>query len=549
MSEWDERTDFLVVGSGGGSMIAALAYADVGKNALILEKTDKVGGSTAMSGGVFWIPNHPLQAAAGVEDSYEKARTYMDAVVGDVGPSTSPERKDMYLRMGPKMVGYLQAKGMPFLRGSGWSDYHDDMPGGCPEGRSLLVEIFNAKELGPEWEGRLRRGPFDIPVRGTESRRLQLMKRSWTGKMAAVSLGLRMIRGKLLGKKYVGMGAAIQGRMLQMALKQNVEIRLASPVAELVEEDDRVVGVITQKNGKPWRIAARDGVLINAGGFSHNAGMRAKFGPQPSSTGWTNANPGDTGEMIEIASRHGAALDLMDQAVWLVTSLEPSGFRSFHVLDLPKAHTVMVTNEGKRFANESQSYMANGQAIYANGSVPAWVIIESRHRDNYPWGVTPGGKTPGGWIESGYMKKADSMEELANKCGVPVDALKATIERFNGFCKTGKDLDFQRGDKAYDRVFTDPSVGPNPCLGEIAKPPFYAVQVFPGDVGTYGGIVTDQFGRALKADGSVIPGLYATGNSTASVTGKTYPGAGASIGASFVFGWVAARHALGQTIN
>ena len=548
MSQWDESFDFVVVGSGGGSMVAALAVDDARKTCVILEKTDKVGGSTSMSGGVFWIPNHPLQAEAGVEDSYDKARAYMDACVGDVGPSTSPERKDMYLRMGPAMVTYLRAKGMPFIRGGGWSDYHDDLPGGCPESRSLLVEPYDAKKLG-QWEPRLRRGPFDIPVRGTESRNLQLMKRSWNGKFAAVRLGLRMMKAKLLGQKLVGMGAAIQGRMLEMALAQRADIRLDSPVTALVEDAGRITGVVTERDGKPWRIEAREGVLINAGGFAHNAEMRAKYGPQPSSTEWTNANPGDTGEMIEIAKAHGAATDLMDQAVWLITSLDPSGFRAFHVLDIAKAHAIMVNRDGRRFANESQSYMANGQAIYESGSVPAYAILDSRHRENYPWGSTMAGKTPQSWFDSGYAKTADTIEGLAGKIGVPSEALRATVERFNGFCRTGKDLDFRRGDKAYDRVFTDPSIKPNPCLGEIAQPPFYAIEVFPGDVGTYGGLVTDQFARVLRDDGSVISGLYATGNSTASVTGKSYPGAGASIGASFVFGWVAARHAVGTMPN
>lgn len=549
MSDWNESFDFVVVGSGGGSMVAALAVADARKTSVILEKTDKVGGSTSMSGGVFWIPNHPLQAEAGVEDSYEKARTYLDAAVGDVGPSTSPARKDMFLRMGPAMVTYLRGKGMPFIRGAGWSDYHDDLPGGCPESRSLLVEVFDANKLGEHWEPRLRRGPFDIPVRGTESRKLQLMKRSWSGKLAAVRLGLRMAKAKLFRQKLVGMGAAIQGRMLLMALKQGADIRLDSPVTELVEDKGRIVGVVTVQDGKPWRIEAREGVLINAGGFAQNAEMRRKYGPQPSSTAWTNANPGDTGEMIEIAQAHGAATDLMDQAVWLITSLDPSGFRAFHVLDITKAHAIMVNKAGKRFTNESQSYMANGQAMYESGSVPAYAILDSRHRDNYPWGATMAGKTPPAWLESGYLKKADSIEELAAKLSVPAGSLRSTIERFNGFCRTGKDLDFKRGDKAYDRVFTDPSIKPNPCLGEISKPPYYAIEVFPGDVGTYGGLVTDEFARVLRADGSVIPGLYATGNSTASVTGKTYPGAGASIAASFIFGWIAARHAVGTMPN
>jgi 3-oxosteroid 1-dehydrogenase len=193
--------------------------------------------------------------------------------------------------------------------------------------------------------------------------------------------------------------------------------------------------------------------------------------------------------------------------------------------------------------------MANGQAMYAHGAVPAYAILDSRHRDWYPWGATPGGKTPQQWFDSGYMKKADTIADLAAQCGIDPSGLAATIERFNGFARTGKDEDFHRGDRAYDRVFADPSVKPNPALGAIDKPPFYAVEVFPGDVGTYGGIVTDEFARVLRGDGSVIPGLYATGNATASVTGKTYPGAGASIAASFVFGWVAARHAAGAAVN
>jgi 3-oxosteroid 1-dehydrogenase len=549
MTEWNESADLVIIGSGGGSFLAAIATVDAGKRPIVLEKTDKVGGSTSMSGGVFWIPNHPLQAAAGVADSYEKGLTYMNAIVGDVGPSTSFARKDMFLRTGPKMVEYLQSKGMKFVRGEGWSDYHDELPGGCPEGRSLLVELFDANQLGPEWNAKLRRGPFDIPIRGTESRRLQLMKRGLPGVRAAMTLGFRMLRMKLTGKQLVGMGAAIQGRMLQMALQHGVDIRVESPVTGLIEENGRIAGVVTTRNGGPWRIEARDGVLINAGGFSHNAEMRRQYGPQPSSVEWTNSNPGDTGEMIEIAAAHGAATDLMDQAVWLITSLQPSGFRAFHVLDLPKGHCIMVDKHGKRFTNEAQSYMANGQAIYRHGAVPAWVILDARHRQWYPWGATPGGEPPKAWIESGYMKVADSLEALAAKCGIDPAGLKATAERFNGFCKTGKDLDFKRGDRAYDRVFTDPKIKPNPSLAPIERAPFYAVEVFPGDVGTFGGIVTDEYGRTLRGDGSVIPGLYATGNSTASVMGKSYPGAGASISPSFIFGWIAARHASGQTIN
>jgi len=549
MSGWDETVDFVIVGSGAGSLCAAMAMVDAGRTPLVLEKTDKVGGSTAMSGGVLWVPNHPLQKAAGVDDSYEKSAQYLDAAVGDVGPSTSRARKDMFLRMGPKMVEYLQGKGLKFLRADGWSDYHDELPGGCPRSRSLTMEVFDANQLGPTWSKRLRRGPSDMPVRNTEGRKLQLMTRTVGGKMAAARLGMRLMRNKLMGQQLVGMGAAIQGRMLQAALRHKVEVRIDCPVEDLVEENGRITGVVVRQGGKTRRIGAREGVLINAGGFSHNADMRKRYGPQPSSVDWTNANPGDTGEMIEIAKLHGAATDLMDQAVWLVTSLAPGGVRAFHVLDIPKPHSIIVDTAGRRFLNEAQSYMRNGQAMYAHQAVPAFAILDSRHRERYPWGMTPGGVPPQAWLDSGYMRRADSLDELAKLCGIDADGLKTTVERFNGFARTGKDLDFHRGDRAYDKVFADPTVKPNPSLGAIEKPPFYAVEVFPGDVGTYGGLVTDEYARVLNDAGQVIPGLYATGNSTASVTGKTYPGAGASIAASFIFGWVAARHASGTMDN
>jgi 3-oxosteroid 1-dehydrogenase len=219
------------------------------------------------------------------------------------------------------------------------------------------------------------------------------------------------------------------------------------------------------------------------------------------------------------------------------------------VLDLAKPHLIMVDQKGQRFTNESGSYMENGQRMYAAGAVPAWVIMESRHRDRYPWAGAMGGQTPEAWFEAGYMKKAETIEGLASACALDPQALRRTVDRFNEFARTGKDLDFRRGDRAYDRVFADPTVKPNPCLGAIEKPPFYAVAVYPGDVGTFGGLLTDEHARVLTAQGVPIPGLYATGNSTASVMGRCYPGAGASIAASFVFGYIAAHDAAGHTLN
>ncbi len=544
----DEMVDFVVVGSGAGSMIAALAVVDAGKKPLILEKTDKIGGSTALSGGVFWIPNHPLQHRDGIKDNAELGRTYMDAAVGDVGPSTSRARKDMFLTQGPKMVEYLESKGMPFVRYDGWSDYHDDLPGGMSEGRTIGVEIFDAKTLGPEWYPKLRIGAFGVGAKRSETRYLSLLKVSWQAKFAAIKIGMRLAADKLLGRHHVGSGAAMQARMLKMMIDRKVDIRINSGVSELIEQDGRIIGVVTQKDGKPWRIGAREGVLINAGGFAHNADMRRKYGPQPSSIQWTNASPGDTGEMIEIVSQHGAALDLTDQAVWIPTSLPPDGPSMMNVGDLPKPHCILVDKAGKRFIDEAQSFMQTGQDFYAHGAVPAYAILDAQYFKKYSWGFRMG-SIPKIWYESGFLKEAPTLRELATKIGVDPDGLEATVARFNGFARTGKDLDFKRGDKAYDLVFADHTHAPSATLGTIERAPFMAVEIYPGDVGTFGGILTDEFARVLRKDGSVIAGLYATGTATASVMGKTYPGAGASIAPTFLFGWIAARHALGQAPN
>jgi len=551
MSErhWDETADFVIVGSGGGSMVAALYLKSIGKRPLILEKTDKIGGSTAMSGGVLWIPNHPLQKRFGVEDSEDAGRRYLYGVVGDdAGPGSTPARKEAFLRSGPPMIDFLESQGMKFIRTEGWSDYYDDRDGGCPRSRSLAAPMLDPAEMGPLYD-KLRKGPMAIPLPADQTRSITLATRTPRGMWEGVKLLMRLKRAAKRGiPPHLSYGGALQGRMLMLSDAKGVPIRTGVAITDLVEENGRVAGIVAQEGGRTVTIRALDGVLINAGGFSHNRKMRETFGPKPASTRWTNANPGDTGEMIEIAVQHGAAIDLMDQAWWVPGTLPPSGQVFMHVTDLSKPHVIVVDRHARRIMNESQSYMANGHALYQAG-VPAWVIMDSRHRKRYGWGLQPPGQTPPDWESSGYMKVADSIEGLAAKIGLAPAALKEEIERFNGFARTGKDLDFHRGERAYDNWFGDPTVKPNPNLGAIEKPPFLAFSMVPGDVGTAGGVVTDEHARVLREDGSAIPGLYATGNSTASVMGRVYPGAGASIAASFVFAWLAAHHAADHADN
>ena len=565
---WDHVFDFVVVGSGGGSMCAALVAKQLGKSALIVEKQALVGGSTGFSGGVWWVPDNPVMKRAGVADSPERARQYLDAAVAYQGPGTSPARRDAFIRTGPKMVEFLERQGMKFVYADGWSDYYDELPGGEPRGRSLLAELFDTRELGA-WEAKLSRYKgFSLPVPTDQFPDLMLAKRTWRGKKAALGLVARLIKGKLSGARLAGAGAAIQGRMLQIALREELPIWTESPLADLVVEAGRVTGIVVQQGGKPVRVQARDGVLMNVGGFSRSAAMRERFQPAPSSAQWTNANPGDTGEGIAMAMALGAAVDCMDEAWWVVTSLGPDGqpprpggyaadgtaLPFMHHLDLSLPHSIMVDQLGERFCDEAGAYMEIGQRMYrrqreTGKAVPSWVIMDSRQRAWYPWGTAQPGQVPREWLDSGYMLKADSFEDLVEKTGIDKTGLARTLERFNGFCESGVDVDFGRGSRAFDRCHGDPTVKPNPNLGAIDKPPFYAVRMYPGDVGTAGGMVTDQHARVLREDGSAIAGLYATGNCTASVVGRCYPGAGASIGASFTFGYIAAHHALGAALN
>ncbi|MFP3563095.1 FAD-dependent oxidoreductase [Paraburkholderia sp. SIMBA_030] len=563
MAAWDASYDFVVVGSGGGSMCAALACKNAGKEAIIIEKQDKIGGSTGYSGGVWWLPNNHVMKRHGVNDSYERARQYFDAAVAYQGPGSSPARREAYLRTGPKMAEFLEKQGMQFVYADGWSDYYDTLPGGEPRGRSLLAKLFDIKELG-EWAPKLSRykGP-SIPANSNEFPELFLLKRTWGGKRKAMQLAGRMLYQKVTGKELVSNGAAIQGRMLQMALRADIPIWTDTPVRELIVEDGRVTGVIATRGGREMRVRAREGVLLNTGGFSRNAEMRRKYQPQPSSSNWTNANPGDTGEVLEAAVAIGAAVDCMEEAWWVVTSLGPNetlpeGARApdgsplpfMHHLDLSLPFSIMVDQDGQRFCDEAGAYMEIGQRMYrrhkeTGKAVPGWVVMDSRQRKYYPWGTAMQGQIPQQWLDSGYMIKAGSIVELADKCGIDAAGLQETVTRFNGFCETGVDSDYGRGSRAFDRCHGDPTIKPNPNLGPIEQAPFYAVRMYPGDVGTAGGLVTDEYARVLKEDGSLIPGLYATGNCTASVVGRCYPGAGSSIGASFVFGYIAALHASG----
>ncbi|HMK87012.1 MAG TPA: FAD-dependent oxidoreductase [Steroidobacteraceae bacterium] len=553
MTSFDEHLDLVVVGSGGGSMCAGLLLRSVGRSVVILEKTTLVGGTTARSGGVMWIPNNPFMKRDGVEDSLDKATTYLDAVLGSQpdAPGATVERRRTYLTEAPRMLEFLLSQGIRLARVKAWPDYYDEYPGGSVPGRTVVAELFDASELGP-WEEKLRPSFIVAPVPATLEEMLELraISRSFRVKLLALKLALRGVAAKLTGKHWVAGGAALQGRMLQAALRAGVQIRTESPVSELIVENGAATGVVTVKEGHPWRVGARLGVLVNAGGFARNQRMRDRYQPG-TSVKWTMCAPGDTGEMIEEMMRHGAAIAQMEERVGNQMTLPPgadeSEFKPSAQAMTASPHAILVDQSGVRYMNEGGSYMAYCKSMLERNkgvpAVPSWALFDSQYLRKYMLaGTMPGSKKPQRWYDEGYLKKADTLEGLARELAIDPGTLESTVARFNDFVAKNRDEDFHRGERAYDRWLGDSFNKPSQTLGSISEPPFYAVPVVPGDVGTYGGVVTDAHARVLREDGAIIPGLYATGTSTASVMGRAYPGAGSSVGPSFVWGFVAAKH-------
>jgi 3-oxosteroid 1-dehydrogenase len=552
MEGMDETYDFVVVGSGGGSMCAGLVMRKAGKSVLVLEKTDLIGGSTAKAGGVMWIPNNRFMAQAGITDSFEQAATYLDNVVGNDeadAPGATRERRHTYLREAPAMLEFLIAQGIKFQRNPYWPDYYDDRPGGSEAGRTVSADLFDLNELG-EWKHKLRPNKFTLPAPIAQALSLPLIKVSWKSKIQAMKVVWKGFTAKLTGKHWVTAGAALQGRMLQQAVRNGIELRTDAPVKEMIVEQGRVVGVLTEKDGKPWRVGARLGVLLNAGGFARNQEMRDKYIPH-TRTEWSHTAPGDTGDMHRELMRLGAWMAQMNEFVGNQMTLPPGCVEAAGVQpQITKPHSILVDQTGLRYMNEGGSYMLFCQGMLKRHetvpAVPSWWVVDSEFMRKYMIAETmPGSKKPKEWHDSGYLKQGATIEELAEACGLPPAALKATVERFNRYARTGVDEEFGRGHNAYDRFLGDYTHEPNDSLGPLEKAPFYAVQVVPGDVGTFGGAVTDSNARVLREDGSVIEGLYATGTTTAAVMGRTYPGAGCSIGPSFTWGFVAAKHAAG----
>jgi succinate dehydrogenase/fumarate reductase flavoprotein subunit len=549
--EFEHKTNVVVVGSGAAGLTAAIAARDSGCEVIVLESMDKVGGSTAKSGGGFWIPGNPHMQACGVNDSYEAALTYMNEVIPEKGPASSKKKRETYLKNGPEMLKWLEVLGFKAVYARGYPDYYPERSGGCAEGRCVESDLFNPRLLGKQWKDKVQSMP--VPMFAVEACKLPLFLRTWSGFSATMDIILkRTILWRLMGKQRVSMGGALVGQLLKILLDRSVPVWLKTPMVSLITDGGAVIGVIAEKEGKNIRIRATHGVILAAGGFEHNDAMRQQYQQHPISTEWTVGAPGNMGGGIQAGIAVGAAVEMMDEAWWMPTLMLKSGPYPI-VFERSMPYSMIVDSSGQRFMNESGSYVDCGHQQYQRNKVvpaiPAYLILDSRHRNNYIIGMDMMPRiTPKSAYKKGIITRANSLPELALKMGIDEAGLVAAAKRFSQFAKNGRDEDFGRGDSAYDRFYSDPRVKPNPNLGPIEKPPFYALKIWPGDLGTMGGLLTDEHARVLHNDGSVIRGLYAAGNNTASVMGRTYPGAGSTIGPAMVFGMIAGRHAATMAV-
>ncbi|WP_236788413.1 3-oxosteroid 1-dehydrogenase [Amycolatopsis sp. GM8] len=545
--EHDGDFDVVVVGSGAAGMTAALAAAKRGLRVVVLEKGAKFGGSTARSGGGVWIPNNEALPDHG--DTPEAARAYLEAIVGDVVPA---ELREAFLQHGPEVVALIQRETpLRFQWVPGYSDYHPEAPGGRAAGRSVEPKPLDGHILGEELanlEPPYSASPLGVPITQADYRWLSLIARHPRGVLRMLGLGARWLTGRVTGKQLLAMGQALAAGLRAGLQQAGVTVRLDTPLVDLVTENDRVTGVLTT-NGEV--IHAARGVILAAGGFEQNEEMRTKYQRQPIGTAWTVGAAANTGDAITAGMKLGAAVDLMDDAWWGPT-IPLTGGPWFALAERSRPGCLMVDGRAERFVNESAPYVEAVHAMYGPGDgpgehIPTWLVFDQRYRNRYMFtGIGPRQPLPGRWFKAGIAAKAGTLGQLAERIGLPAQALENTVSRFNDYARKGVDEDFQRGQSAYDHYYGDPLNRPNPSLGPLDKPPYYAIKIVPGDLGTKGGLRIDTHARVLREDSSVIAGLYAAGNTSAAVMGHTYAGPGATIGPAMVFGYLAATHLAAQ---
>jgi 3-oxosteroid 1-dehydrogenase len=550
----DTTVDLLVVGSGTG-MAAALAAHEFGLSVLIVEKSCYVGGSTARSGGALWLPACPVLREAGADDTAERATTYLQSVVAGSAPRQRSVGFVAHVSATVEMLRRTTPLRLFWARG--YSDYHPEEPGGSAAGRTCECRPFDTSILG-EYRTRLQPGLMEssvpMPTTGADYRWMNLVARvpgkgiPTFGKRLAQGVG-----GRLVGRRYAAGGQGLMAGLFAGVLRAGIAVWTDTTLLRLTGDGDHVIGAVVDHDGREVTITARRGVVLAAGGFDHSMDMRWKFQSESLGANLSLGAETNTGDGIRAGQELGADTALMDQAWWFpAVAPLPRKAPAVMLAERSLPGCLIVDQNGRRFANESADYMSFGQRLLelerSGSPVEAmWIIFDQQYRNSYVFGAElfPRMRIPRAWYDAGIAVRADKLSELGQQIGVPVSELLQTMTRFNQNAAAGEDPDFGRGRSAYDRYYGDPTIKPNPNLRPLIKGPFYGVKMVLSDLGTCGGLKTDERARVLREDGAAIAGLYAIGNTAANAFGTTYPGAGATIAQGLVYGYIAALDATG----
>lgn len=548
----DTAVDLLVVGSGTG-MAAALAAHELGLSVLIVEKSSYVGGSTARSGGALWLPASPVLDEANAGDTAERAGTYLDSVVAGSAP---PQRSAAFVAQVSATVEMLRrTTPLRLFWARDYSDYHPEEPGGSAAGRTCECRPFDTSLLG-EYRTRLEPGLMEVtvpmPTTGADYRWMNLVARLPRKGIPVYAKRLvQGVGGRMLGRRYAAGGQGLMAGLFTGVLRAGIPIWTGTTLTRLTRRGERVSGAVVEHGGREVTISARRGVVLATGGFDHRMEMRWKFQSESLGADLSLGAAGNTGDGIRAGQEIGAAIDLMDQAWWFpAVAPLPGKAPAVMLAERSLPGCLIVDQHGRRFVNEATDYMSFGQRLLElerSGSPveSMWIVFDQQYRNSYVFGAElfPRMRIPQAWYDAGIAVRADNLAELGAGIGVPVPEFVETMTRFNQNAAAGEDPDFGRGRSAYDRYYGDPTVKPNPNLRPLVNGPFYAVRMVLSDLGTCGGLKTDERARVLREDGGPIAGLYAIGNTAANAFGTTYPGAGATMAQGLVYGYIAAQEA------
>lgn len=557
----EREVDLLVCGAGCGGMTAALIAKLEGLDVVLVEKTDQVGGTTSTSGGTTWVPGNSLGADIGCPDSAEDAARFLRHVVGNRG---GEDLREAFLASGAAAIDDLSARTeVKFAASAAHPDYLDG-PGSAYGGRALAPLAFDGRQLGKDFVRIRPPRPEFMGLGGMMAARNEIDAllnpfASMSNFRLGAGIVLRYFADRLRYRRGTRllMGNALVARLFYSLREAQVPILFESMIAELLIEDGQIVGAKLETPDGPQKIRARRGVILATGGIGWNMKIRDAIFPEGAKD-LSMAPPGNTGDGADLAVAVGAKLeDGGDSpALWMpVSVLNGEGGETSvwpHILlDRAKPGLMAVNAAGRRFVNESDSYhdFVMGQLGGDAGapSVPAWLICDDAFIQRYGMGlVLPGGRGLKRLLRAGYLSKAATISELADRIAVDPEGLEKTVEDYNRFARNGEDIAFGRGSSVLNRFNGDADArGPNPCLGPIGTAPYYAVAVLPADLASSAGLSVDTHGQVLRENGAPLGGLYAVGNDAASIFKGTYPGPGTTIGPALVFGWRAARHAAG----